>query len=131
MFFIDFLFALVFALIIAGIFAAAFGSRGPWESFLLFFIVLLLFTWAGGVWVTPFGPVLFGGYWLPFLIVAIVVALLLAAAVPPEDRREDRLIETAEPVRPPEETATLATVGFFFWLFIFVLIVAIVIAYIV
>ena len=88
MIFIDFLFAFFIALALAGILAAFTGDRrtrrtGALPLFLFLFFLLLMTTWAGGVWMTPFGPVLWGAYWLPFLAVAVIVALLLAALMPP------------------------------------------------
>lgn len=87
MFFIDLLFALVIALLLTAVFAAGFRRRGPWGIWWIFLLVIFLAAWAGGVWMTPFGPTLFDVYWLPFVFVGLVAALLLAAAAPPTTRR--------------------------------------------
>lgn len=50
------------------------GSR-----IVLFFLIIFFAAWAGGVWVTPVGPVFLGVYWLTFFIVGLVFALLLEA----------------------------------------------------
>lgn len=76
MIFIDFLFAFFIALALAGILAAFTGDRrtrrtGAWPLFLFLFFLLLMTTWAGGVWLTPFGPILWGACWPPFLAVAV------------------------------------------------------------
>lgn len=129
MFIAHFLFALIFTLVLIALFASAFDNRGPWDSVLAFFIVLLLATWAGGAWIYPFGPVLWGGVWMPFLVMAVIVAVLLAAAVPP-DRSRYGPPEQIDPER--EEAAALAvlgTLGFFFWILVVFLIIAIVAAY--
>ncbi len=125
---IDFLFALFFALVIGGLFAAAFRTRGPWDSLLLFLLVILLFTWAGGAWITPFGPVLWGGYWLPFLVIALIITVLLAAAAP-VNAKEERLERSVEPTERVEESIVVGAVSFFFWIFIFFLILALLFAY--
>jgi len=78
MFLIDLLLALLVALIIAVIFSMALPGRGAGVGG-LFFIVILLATWAGAVWIRPFGPPVFGIYWMPFALVGLLVALLAAA----------------------------------------------------
>ncbi len=125
-----FLFALIFTLILIALFAAVFDNRGPWDSVAAFFIILLLATWAGGAWIYPFGPVLWGEVWLPFLAMAVIVALLLAAAVPP-DRPRRRSPEPIESEREEAvERAVLGTLGLFFWILAVFLIIVIVAAYV-
>lgn len=87
-FLIDFLFAAVFAVLLTLIFSTLFRRKGPWSRGLVFFLVVFLAAWAGGVWLVPFGPTLFGVTWLPFLIAGLFVALILAAALPPQMTEE-------------------------------------------
>ena len=82
MFIADLFVALSFGLFIVWVISLAFGTRGPWDSFLWFFVVVSLFAWAGGVWLVPFGPMWFGIGWLPIILMAIFVSLLLTAASP-------------------------------------------------
>ena len=56
MFIADLLAALAFGLFIVWVVSIVFGTRGPWGSFLWFFVVVSLFAWAGGAWIIPFGP---------------------------------------------------------------------------
>jgi hypothetical protein len=51
----------------------------------LFFAMLIVFlgTWAGGIWLVPIGPQLWGASWLGFLVVGFLVSLLVAALVVP------------------------------------------------
>jgi hypothetical protein len=128
----DFLFALITALLIAGILAPVLGRRritrhGGWTFFMLLFLLLLGFIWAGGVWLLPFGPLLWGAYLLPFLAVGFLLALLIAALFPPDSSREPSQPATLEQVRESETTAT--ALGVFFWLALFFLTVAIVTRY--
>jgi hypothetical protein len=60
-----------------------FGRSGPWASIPVFFALIFLAAWAGGVWIAPMGPVLFGVYWVPFVVFGLIFALLLAAAMVP------------------------------------------------
>jgi hypothetical protein len=77
--------ALSISLVLTFVFAAALRGelrRRPLElggAALAFFVVVLLATWAGGVWLAPFGPQVWGISWLSFLLIGVVVALMLAA----------------------------------------------------
>jgi hypothetical protein len=133
MFFTDLLFAVVVALVISALLTGVMGWRLPgkrvsaaWLGSLIFlFLILFLASWAGGVWLRPFGPVLFGGYWLPFTIVGLVTALvLLTATVPPPRRRPS----TPREVEVDEAVATMF--NFFFWVLSLALVAVIVTAYV-
>lgn len=125
---LDLLFAFIIALIFAWILASSYRGRGvtragAWPIFFVFFLLILFATWAGGVWLVPFGPVLWGGYWLPFVAVGIIVWLLIAAFAwesPP------RRLDKSQPVAPEqagdEGVAIVLTV--FFWIVIIVLLVS-------
>lgn len=80
----DVLLALGIGLVFTVIFAGLLGRSGPWASVPVFFAIIFLAAWAGGVWITPIGPALFGVYWLPFVVFGLIFALLLAAAVRPQ-----------------------------------------------
>ncbi len=119
--------AFLVALVIALIFAYGFRRRGLWPGFLLFFLIVFLFTWAGGVWVTPFGPQYAGVHWLPFLIVALVIAFLIAAAIPPSYTRP-RTSES-EDLRTARAREVSHFLGIFFWILVAVLLVALLVRY--
>jgi len=126
MFFVDLLFALAVALLLTAIFAAGFRNRGPWAAWWVFLLVVFLAAWAGGVWITPFGPLLFDTYWLPILVVGLIFALLLAAAVPARAPRTRA--EAIAEARAEEEAAAAFSV--FFWILLIGLAIAIVLAYV-
>lgn len=126
MFFVDLLFALVVALLLTAIFSAGFRNRGPWGLWWVFLLVVFLAAWAGGVWLTPFGPPLLDVYWLPFLFVGLVVALLIAAAVPPEPRRPRAPVAASE-VATEEAVAAFSI---FFWVLLIGLALAIILWYV-
>lgn len=127
MFFADFLFALCIALLLSAIFTLVFGRRGPWESVLVFFLLVFLASWAGGVWLSPFGPVLWGSYWFPFLVAGFVIALVLASMPPGRSESTVDLVEQAEEER--EAKALLSALGIFFWILILALLAAIIFGY--
>jgi len=129
MFFIHFLFAMFFSLLVILVFSTLFRTKGPWNNLGLFFVVVFLATWAGGIWVYPVGPFLWGVSWLPFLLVGILVAFLLVAAAVVPPRRES----TVELIDQEKEEAkakfVFAGVTLFFATVVAVLIVAIMIRY--
>jgi hypothetical protein len=119
-----FLTALVIALLL-GIVLTAFGWRGPWEAIWVFLLILFLFTWVGGVWSAPYGPPLWGVYWLPFLFFGFLIILLVAAVTPrrrPQTRQE--ALEQAE-----VEESTFTAFNLFFWLLLSGLLVALLLRY--
>ncbi len=129
MFFLDFLFALGISLLLVLLFSALFRDRTPWGSFWLFLLIVVLLTWAGGIWVDPFGPTLFEVAWLPFLIIGVFVIILLAATIPA--RPPATRPEAIERAREAEAAGSvLAGLTIFFWILIVFSLVAILLAYI-
>lgn len=128
MIWIDFLFALIIALFFSAIIVLAFGWRRPdrttvWPSLLFVFFLILMLTWIGGVWIVPFGPVLWGGYWLPFLFVGLFFAILFMALYPPYRIQESR--------RGSETEVTAGTIiGGFFWFLLLIVIIGLIVHYV-
>jgi len=87
MFIADLLVAAIAGLCIVWIVSIAFGTKGPWNSLLWFFLVVSLFAWAAGVWIVPFGPRWGGVGGLPIICMGILIALILAAAGPRTSRK--------------------------------------------
>lgn len=108
MFLAEFLFVFLLALLFTVLFAFAQGWQTPWPALVWLFMVLLLGTWALGIWLRPIGPPMLGFYWGSFLAAIVVVLLLLLAAVfgprPVRSRRREELkgVEI-RPKRPAEE----------------------------
>ncbi|MBD3181583.1 hypothetical protein GF312_04770 [Candidatus Poribacteria bacterium] len=126
MFFTHLLFAIILGFLFTLVFAVGFRRRGPWGNIFIFFVLVFLVTWAGGLWIAPFGPVYWGVAWLPFLIIGFLFAMLLAASGP------------VQPVKSPEEAieeakievAVQSILNIFLWVFILGLVFAIVYSYI-
>jgi hypothetical protein len=122
------LFALAVALFLTAVFAViGRQAKTPWRV-IVFFLVVFLGAWTGGIWITPIGPAVLGVYWLSFFAVGLVFALVLEAVAafsvrPPgsqadnvqKDRREERQIE--------------AVLGVFFWILVLTFIGALVFGY--
>lgn len=130
MFLLELITAFLIAAVLATLLTTAFGWEHPRRSGLgpaLLFLTLVLFmaTWAGGIWMTPFGPDMFGVYWLPFVIIGIFVALIILATVPP---RRPQTVEQARKQAGVQEGAQ-RVLGASFWLIIVVLVAAIITHY--
>ncbi len=92
----------------------------------MFFLILFLLIWASGIWITPFGPLVWGVPWLTLLLVGIIFALLLMALLPPP-RRPRTPREAIEQAEAEEETTW--AISIFFWLLVIFLIIVIVVGY--
>jgi hypothetical protein len=124
--------ALLIALLVSVLFGFALRRRIPRKGFFWFFLILFLATWAGGMWIGPFGPSFRGIFWLPFVLVAVLVGLFLAAIAP--RRPPSSRIETLEMLEEIEkqrrlEKLTYISFGVFFWVALFALITMIIVRY--
>ncbi len=89
---------------------------------LFVFFIVFFFSWAAGVWMTPFGPAVYNVYIMPYILFGLLIAILLVAVAAPEKR-------VSPPPAEPEETAAGAVFGLFFWVLIVGLLVAVVVKY--
>lgn len=131
--------AIIVALIISSIFYFALNSRGPWGSFWSFFLVIMLAVWAASIWIVPVGYVYWEIAWIPLFFIGLIIGLLLAAVsassgknyyrgqrgdVVDADMAADERQKTSE-----TEENTFAAIGVLFWLFIGLMILAIIVGY--
>jgi hypothetical protein len=130
MFFSEFLLALVIAAVLTIIFAVGFRRQGWGTGLFLFFFILFLATWAGGLWISPFEPLFYGVPLLSFLFVAIIIALLLTALTPPATRlpHPERQLKVKREAK--SGTGTLAAADVILWILMLGLMVAVVAAYV-
>lgn len=80
--FIQIVTAVVLAAILTILMTVAFGRHRHAVDAVVFFFVIFLATWGGGLWLRPYGPTIYGVYWFPFLVVALVVSLILITFIP-------------------------------------------------
>ena len=126
------LFALLIAMVLAG---ALVGFARPrmvgggdgaamavGSLFLFFFLILFLASWAGGLWLVPFGPLAWEVSWLPMVAVGLFVALLLAAAAASSDRYPGSIGSVD---RDTTAAAAAIVFGVFFWILVVALLAAI------
>lgn len=118
------LFTIFFSALAVLLFATLFRTKGPWNNLVLFFIVIFLSTWAGGIWLYPFGPYLWGITWLPFLLAAFFITVLLIAVTPPPEGSTVELVDQKK--KEAEKKIITRSVSVFLMVVIIALVVAIV-----
>jgi hypothetical protein len=127
--------ALMVALILSALFALATGKQGLRKGHFWLFLILFLATWAGGMWIEPFGPMLWGIHWLSYLLVGAVVALIFAVGHSrsmPEPQGRQETIEMLERIKKEKELeqVTWVTLTVFFWVLVLALLGAIIFRYV-
>ncbi len=125
-FLIDLLFVLVLTVLFTAIFAGGFRRQSDWGDLVFFFVLLFLMTWAFGGWIPPFGPMLWGVVWSPFVITGLLIALLLTVFVEPRPPRT-----SSEKARQQEETRkSIVILDVFFWILLIGLLAVIILRYV-
>jgi hypothetical protein len=125
MFALDFLIALITALLLTAIFAGVLRGRRHGAELIFFFVILLLATWAGGLWITPFGPTVRGISWVSFVLVGLIFALILTAAIPAATRRRPDI-----PSKNRTDKVAIRVFDMFFWILAGSLVAVIILGYI-
>jgi Ca2+/Na+ antiporter len=129
----EFVVSLTVALLVCVVFALITRSNVRRTGFGWFLLFVVLATWAGGVWLRPFGPSWGDIRWLQFLIAGLLVLLLFALFAPfkaPRGRHET--IEQLQEIARQKEVqkVTYVTLGIVFWVVLVILIAAIAIRYV-
>ena len=130
----EFMISLVVALVLCVIVALVTRKKVRRTGFVWFFLFVLMATWAGGVWIRPFGPALSDVRWLQFLVVGLLVVLMFALFAPlkPPQGRQDTIDQLEEIARQKELTQmTYITLGIVFWVIFVILIIAIIARYVI
>ena len=132
MIFLELLVALVVSSLLSALFVLATRKESRWTGLFWIFLIIFPATWAGGIWVRPFGPPLWGIHWLKFLFAGLISALFLAVSVPrmpPRGRHETlKMLERINQEKKLEQI-TYSTVSLSFWILLAALIAVIIIRY--
>jgi hypothetical protein len=111
----ELLFSLVFSVVFT-LLAFLFEKNRSALDFVAYFIVLFLLIWAGGVWIRPFGPELWGVAFIRFFIVGLIATLFTLALAPnrkgwffPRRIRGEMIANPSAGVRTPGARIILLT----------------------
>lgn len=115
--------AAIIAVFFTILFAFRFKNRIPWNTILMFFVILFLGMWAASLWIRPFGPEMMGIAWVPIFFAGLIIALILAASIPPQEPREYHRKPGSD--MPSENSPGIIGIRAFFWVLVIILIVAI------
>lgn len=129
---IELFFALAVSLFLTLVFAVIGRQAKSRRRVSIFFLIVFLGAWAGGVWLSPVGPTLLGVYWLAFFGVGLIFALVLEAvsafaALPPDNAPATASEEQSE---KREERAIESVLGVFFWILLLAFLAAIAFGYV-
>jgi len=128
MVFIELVFALAVALFLTVVFAVIGRQAKSARRVLIFFVVVFFGAWAGGIWLTPVGPVLLGVYWLSFFAVGLIFALVMEAVAAFPGKSVSQSQE--EKTDTKEEGEIESVMWIFFWVLIVGFVAAIVFGYV-
>lgn len=120
MIFAELVFALSVALFFTLIFTVVVRRVRSKRRVLVFFTVVFLAAWAGGIWITPAGPTLMGIYWLSFLIIGLIFALFFEMI---SVLSRPRKLQKEEVKREAEEVQTELSLSFFILFVAFVILI--------
>ena len=128
----EFSVSFIIAVVLTGLYMFLTRKAGRRTGLIWLFLFIFLGTWAGGIWLKPFGPTLWGIHWLAFLLVGLFMVLLLIIALPrrgPRGRHETLdMLDRIEREKELEEV-TYITLSIFFWILLAVLVIVIVLRY--
>lgn len=127
MFLADLLVAALIAIVLVAVFGIFIRGEAIGAGLFWFFLLIFLASWAGGLWVTPVGPPIFGVSWLGYLLVGLVFTLLIMALLPPAPPRPRTPGAVQEEVEA--EATAFAVLNMFFWILLVGFIVAILAGY--
>jgi hypothetical protein len=118
------LFAIGIGFVITAIITIGFRRRALKSSILLFLIIIILASWAGGLWINPMGPSAVGVYWLPFVIVGLIFAFILVSTLFTSPQRETDTVHVEQ-----VESSAESAISIFLWLLLVILALMIVLGY--
>lgn len=115
----EFVVSFLVATVLSAIFAWATRSKGRQIGLFWFFLIVLMATWSGGIWIQPLRATPSEIKWWPFIIIGLPFAILIAVfgpRNPPEGRHEtlEKLDEIASEKVLEKLTYVILKVVFWF-----------------
>ena len=120
--------AFIVALVLSAMLLLVVKAETTWNRFWSILITLTFAAWVGGLWIMPFGPVIWGIHILPFILMALLFGLILAAAGHLHSRQyREEPYYTQEELRGKEGSKEALTI--YFWALIAFLLILVVLRY--
>lgn len=133
---VQFIFAFLYSVIFAFILTYFLKRHGPgpFEGILYFFSIIILFTLALGAWLHPIGPMYRNVPWLSLLAISFLIMLLIAELLPHKEKhmlvkRKKEVITPEEEQDDEDEEVLEKEFKILFWIILFLLIAAIIYAF--
>jgi hypothetical protein len=128
----EFFASFIIAVLITGLYMFMTREAGQRTGLIWLFLIIFLAIWAGGIWLRPFGPMVWGIHWIVFLSVGLIIVLFLFILIPrkaPRGRQETLdMLDRIEEEKKLEKVAYI-TLSVFFWVLLSVLVIAIILHY--
>jgi hypothetical protein len=128
----EFFISLTLAVLLTGLYKLITWRAGRKAGLIWLFLTLFLAIWAAGLWLKPFGPILWGIHWLTFLIVGLIIVLFFLIVIPKEPPRgRHETLDMLERLEQKEkmEEITYITLNIFFWILLALLLAVIIFRY--
>jgi hypothetical protein len=122
------LIALGVAVVLSIALVLALGRESAFAGFAVTLVVIMLMSWAGGVWMRPIGPAAGGVYWLPFVLTGLLAALLIGTFHYAKTVKQAPIPQRLKDERVHQAKVT-AELGLLFWVLLIVLVAVIGAAY--
>jgi hypothetical protein len=121
----DWFFALAIAQIITALFGILFRDMRFRSGLWIFFLIFIPASWAGGIWITPYGSIFYGVSWLSFFLIGLFTALILATLISPARRTR-----SVDPVKATSsESPVVFVITILFWVLLLGFLAVIFLAY--
>ena len=116
------LIAILFTFILS--FAFRRTGPGPINGLLFIFFIIFLFSWAIGGWIEPIKPYQVDYPWISYFFIGLFIMLLLGALLPPTPSSKNTTTKTKGDDEIKTSQVIGITIGLFFWVMFFILIIA-------
>jgi uncharacterized membrane protein YgaE (UPF0421/DUF939 family) len=128
---LELLFAVIVALLFSFLLVALFGWQRPdrpgaGPAFIYLFMILLFAVWAGGAYMQPVGPMLWGVAWVSFIVIGLLISLVILALIPPKRPRTRRERAEAAQAEAEAQAGAESLASAFFWMLLVLLLLAVV-----
>ncbi len=132
MFIVELLASVVFAVMASTLSVYLLKQSGVRMATAWLFTLVVLATWAGGIWIRPMGPDIGGLFLLPFMVaagLAVLIVMAVARRPGPRNRRETIAILEHERRKKDMQAVTTLSLNLLFYFLVILFTIAIIVHY--